>query len=332
MSKMKRILCWVLAAALVLSLAACGAADDDGQEKTDAPVLGVCIWAMETEYFTNLAHWLEEAGKAHGWEVVVQSGDATNPSSQVEIIENFITMQVDAIFINPINIASVDDALAKAKSEGIWIFGHNYRYEDSEVPDVYLSGDPAEAGAMITDLAKQEADRVIGDGKVVVAAMTSLDNENNSNRSEGMKARAKEIWGEDALVAENSPGNTAEAMSAAENIVQAHPDVNVWLCYNDECAIGVYEFYNASGRDQSKAVIVGADGNVDVLRAIVNDTAVRGTLSQTLYAKCEQVLQAADVLMESGDVAAAQETAGYELLTPINRDNAQAELDASTWR
>ena len=207
MSKMKRILCWVLAAALVLSLAACGAADDDGQEKTDAPVLGVCIWAMETEYFTNLAHWLEEAGKAHGWEVVVQSGDATNPSSQVEIIENFITMQVDAIFINPINIASVDDALAKAKSEGIWIFGHNYRYEDSEVPDVYLSGDPAEAGAMITDLAKQEADRVIGDGKVVVAAMTSLDNENNSNRSEGMKARAKEIWGEDALVAENSPGN-----------------------------------------------------------------------------------------------------------------------------
>ena len=76
--------------------------------------------------------------------------------------------------------------------------------------------------------------------------MTSLDNENNSKRSEGMVARAKELWGDDALVAENSPGNTAEAMSAAENIIQANPDVNVWLCYNDECAIGVYEFYNAA--------------------------------------------------------------------------------------
>ena len=40
-------------------------------------------------------------------------------------------------------------------------------------------------------------------------------------------ARAKELWGDDALVAENSPGNTAEAMSAAENIIQANPDVNV---------------------------------------------------------------------------------------------------------
>lgn len=250
----------------------------------------------------------------------------------MEIIENFITMDVDAIFINPINIAAVEDALAKAKENDIWVFGHNYRYEDSEMPDVYMAGDPTEVGAEITDLAKSEADKVLGDTPVVAAAMTSLDNENNSKRSEGMVARAKELWGDDALVAENSPGNTAEAMSAAENIIQANPDVNVWLCYNDECAIGVYEFYNASGRDQSKAVIVGSDGNQDVLKAIIKGSAVRGTLSQTLNVKCEQVFSAADILMESGDVEAAQDTAGYDLFTPINSDNAQEELDATSWR
>lgn len=100
-------------------LAACGKTPAD-DSKGDAPVMGVCIFAMEVEYFTNLAHWLEEAGAAHGWEVIVQSGDASNPASQVEIIENFITMDVDAIFINPINIAAVEDALAKAKE---MIFG-----------------------------------------------------------------------------------------------------------------------------------------------------------------------------------------------------------------
>lgn len=92
------------------------------------------------------------------------------------------------------------------------------------------------------------------------------------------------------------------------------------------------EFYNASGRDQSKAVIVGSDGNQDVLKAIIKGSAVRGTLSQTLNVKCEQVFSAADILMESGDVEAAQDTAGYDLFTPINSDNAQEELDATSWR
>ena len=331
MKRMKKIVCLVLALTLVAMLAACGKTPAD-DSKGDAPVMGVCIFAMEVEYFTNLTHWLEEAGAAHGWEVIVQSGDASNPASQVEIIENFITMDVDAIFINPINIAAVEDALAKAKENDIWVFGHNYRYEDSEIPDVYMAGDPTETGAQITDLAKSEVERVLGDTPVVAAAMTSLDNENNSKRSEGMVARAKELWGDDALVAENSPGNTAEAMSAAENIIQANPDVNVWLCYNDECAIGVYEFYNASGRDQSKAVIVGADGNKDVLQAIIKGSAVRGTLSQTLNVKCDKIFSAADILMESGDVKTAQDTAGYDLFTPINIENAQAELDATSWR
>lgn len=70
-------------------LAACGKTPAD-DSKGDAPVMGVCIFAMEVEYFTNLAHWLEEAGAAHGWEVIVQSGDASNPASQVEIIETLL--------------------------------------------------------------------------------------------------------------------------------------------------------------------------------------------------------------------------------------------------
>lgn len=331
MKRMKKIVCLVLALTLVAMLAACGKTPAD-DSKGDAPVMGVCIFAMEVEYFTNLAHWLEEAGAAHGWEVIVQSGDASNPASQVEIIENFITMDVDAIFINPINIAAVEDALAKAKENDIWVFGHNYRYEDSEMPDVYMAGDPTEVGAEITDLAKSEADKVLGDTPVVAAAMTSLDNENNSKRSEGMVARAKELWGDDALVAENSPGNTAEVIHAdCAFVIVAKPHVDIRIRLDDIFRCG-HEFYNASGRDQSKAVIVGSDGNQDVLKAIIKGSAVRGTLSQTLNVKCEQVFSAADILMESGDVEAAQDTAGYDLFTPINSDNAQEELDATSWR
>lgn len=338
MKKIKKGFCLLLTVMLLLSLGACspaGNSDKNGDKKSGSekkPVMGVCIFAIEAEYFTNLAHWLEEAGKNHGWEVIVQSGDASNPSSQVEIIENFITMGVDAIFVNPINMDALEDVLAKAKEEGIWILGHNYRYEDSELPDIYLSGNPEEAGAEITDLAKAEVDKLGIGEKVVVAALTSMDNENNSKRSKGMTDRARKLWGEDCIVAENSPAGTEEAITASENIMQANPDVNVWLCYNDECAIGVYEFYNSSGRDQSQTIIVGADGNKDVLEAIVAGTAVRGTLSQTLNVKCEMFFDGADVLIETGDVKQAQEKAGYNIFSPVNKDNAQEELDSASWK
>lgn len=117
----------------------------------------------------------------------------------MEIIENFITMDVDAIFINPINIAAVEDALAKAKENDIWVFGHNYRYEDSEMPDVYMAGDPTEVGAEITDLAKSEADKVLGDTPVVAAAMTTLTMKTTVSAPRVWMPGSKGALGDDAL-------------------------------------------------------------------------------------------------------------------------------------
>ena len=272
---MKKVISILLACVMLLALAACGqqaapaaeapqAAEAPTEPEAKKPVMGVCLWAIEVEYFTNLAHWMEEAGADHGWDVIVASGDANDPSSQIDIIENFVTAGVDAIFINPINIAAVESALKEAKDAGIFIFGHNYRYEDSEVPSVYLCGDPVEVGARITNMAHTIAGNMgVDDATIVCGAMSSLDNENNSNRSKGMVDQAKALWGDDAVVAESFPGNVEEAMAAAENMYTSHPEINMWLCYNDETASGVYQFYKANNMDQSKVIIVGADGNAD---------------------------------------------------------------------
>lgn len=326
---MKKLLCVLLVAVMVFSLAACAG---QGEEQEKRPVMGVCIFAIEVEYFTNLAHWLEVAAANHGWDIRVSSGDASDPSSQVDIIENFVTMGVDAIFINPINMEAVDSALQAARDKGIFIFGHNYRYEDSEVPHVYLSGNPFEAGGRITNLANTIAGDVLGqDAEIVCAALTSLTNENNSNRSRGMIERANELWGDDCVVAEASPESVEAALSAAENIYTVHPDINVWLCYNDEMASGVYQFYNASNLDQSGVVVVGVDGNLNVLQAIADNTCIRGTLSQALNVRCEDFFDAADILINGGTVEAAQEAAGYDLYFEVDAGNVQDQLEAANW-
>lgn len=347
---MKKLFSMILALAVLLSLSACGGGQtpaptapaaqqqtetqpESPEGEADRPVMGVCIWAIEAEYFTNLAHWLEVAGEDHGWDVIVQSGDASDPSTQVDIIENFITLGVDAIFVNPINFAALETVLQEAKDAGIFIFGHNYRMEDSQIPDIYLSGNPFDTGARAANMAKEAADEVIPeDTAIVCAAMSSMDNENNVNRSTGMTDRAKELWGEDCIVSEAFPANIAEAMSAAENIYTVHPEVNVWLCYNDECAMGVYQFYNANNLDQAHVVVVGVDGNVDALEAIAAGSCFRGTLSQGLHVKTQAFFDAADILVSGGTVEEAQEAAGYDLYIEVNAENAAEELEASRWQ
>ena len=341
---MKKVISILLACVMLLALAACGqqaapaaeapqAAEAPTEPEAKKPVMGVCLWAIEVEYFTNLAHWMEEAGADHGWDVIVASGDANDPSSQIDIIENFVTAGVDAIFINPINIAAVESALKEAKDAGIFIFGHNYRYEDSEVPSVYLCGDPVEVGARITNMAHTIAGNMgVDDATIVCGAMSSLDNENNSNRSKGMVDQAKALWGDDAVVAESFPGNVEEAMAAAENMYTSHPEINMWLCYNDETASGGYQFYKANNMDQSKVIIVGADGNADILEAINAGTAVRGTLSQALNVRTQDFFAAADILINGGTEEEAQKVAGYDLFLEVDASNVADQLAAANWK
>lgn len=78
---MKKVTSILLACVMLLALAACGqqaAPATEAPQATEAPtepeakkpVMGVCLFAIEAEYFTNLAHWMEEAGADHGWDVI----------------------------------------------------------------------------------------------------------------------------------------------------------------------------------------------------------------------------------------------------------------------
>jgi ribose transport system substrate-binding protein len=310
-------------------------ATEDGSGKR--PVLGLNIFAIEGEYFSNLAHWMEVACADHNWDIKVASGEIGDPSTQIEIIENFITLGVDAIFINPLNMSATDTALFEAKAQGIWILGQNYQPGDSDAPDILMTGSPFEAGEQIAMLAKKLVDSgdFIKEGAPVkFAAIVDYTNENNSNRIKAMIDLGKEYWGEEGFAGEGTVGSNqvADAMAAAENMTQVNPDINVWLCYNDEVAIGVQEFYNSSGVAQDDVIIVGLDGNKAALEAVAAGGAFRGTVSQALHINCQKFMDAADILMDTGNVEEAQALIQGNGFVDVTIDNVQEHLEAaSSW-
>lgn len=88
----------------------------------------------------------------------------------------------------------------------------------------------------------------------------------------------------------------------------------------------------ANNMDQSKVIIVGADGNADILEAINAGTAVRGTLSQALNVRTQDFFAAADILINGGTEEEAQKVAGYDLYLEVDASNVADQLAAANWK
>ena len=67
-------------------------------------------------------------------------------------------------------------------------------------------------------------------------------------------------------------------VTAAEDILTAHPDIVAIMGINDSGCLGAYETVVAQGIDQSKFFIGGNDGTEQALRLIKEGTCYRGSV------------------------------------------------------
>lgn len=84
---------------------------------------GVTYW-IESDFFKTVADSITSAAQADGNKTVVV--DAQQDSTkQIQIIEDFIAQDVDAVFLNPVDRDAVAPALQKLKEAGIPVINHS---------------------------------------------------------------------------------------------------------------------------------------------------------------------------------------------------------------
>ncbi len=152
---------------------------------------------------------------------------------QVAAIENFIELDVDAFIITAIDPVTVDSAVKDAMKAGVKVVAH---YNKLGAQDL-LSGISTYGMGFV---AGQEAAKWINEklgGSAKVALLIWDKTEFDIDRTEGMKGALEVMWrGE--IVAEQAADAIPTGLSAAETILQAHPDVKVFIRYNDEACLG----------------------------------------------------------------------------------------------
>ena len=249
---MKRIITLTLALMMVLSLAACGsqekqpaaekeeatpapaaeapkeepaeespAAEEADAEEADDLTFGFAAQSIEYEYFAGEADRLKESLAEQGYDLVISSFD-NDAAKQVDVIENFMTMGIDAALVFPMDAVAIKDVCQQAVDSGMTVISGG---EDlgSAMTSLYNTDQVATAYGIV-EMAKDYIDAAYGeDAAIDVALIDSTATTAMATRRDGFTQAIPELLPNATIATEVEATDTESAMSAAETILQQFP-------------------------------------------------------------------------------------------------------------
>ncbi|MGT2775033.1 substrate-binding domain-containing protein [Streptococcus hyovaginalis] len=282
----------LLILSLLIILAACGKTGlDNGSSNSDKEVtkkeakdlnLGVSISTTNNPYFVAMKEGIDKYAKDKS--VKVKVADAQDDAArQADDVQNFVSQNVDAILINPVDSDAIVPAIKAANSSDIPVILIDRGSNGGDVLTTVAS-DNVEAGKMAAEYIIKELGK---DAKTfelsgVPGASATVD------RGNGFNKVAKDQL--DILSSQSANFDRAKALNTAQNMIQGHKDVQAIFAQNDEMAMGAAQAAKAAGLEN--VLIVGIDGQPDAHDSI-NKGAMSATIAQQPAKMGEIAIQAA---------------------------------------
>ena len=229
--------------------------------------IGVSLLTLDNPFFKVIGDNITAEGRRRGYETIVVSGDK-DVAKQGNQIKDFIVKKVSAIVLSPCDSKSIIPVIQEANAAGIPVFTVDIPCNEPGVKivtqiatDNYGGGKEAgqamiealgEAGGKIAVLHFKQAEscllRVKGFREVI-------DAHNASGKAKITIATELE-----------SGGAKDVGYKAAEDALQAHPDLRGIFAINDPAALGARGALEKAGKTQ--VLIVGFDGQPEGKQAI----------------------------------------------------------------
>lgn len=266
-SRVTRLFPTVATLLSVALVGACAKGGDAAKTKT----IGVTLLTREDEFYRSLEEGLRAGAQAAGYNLVVTSGDRDLAKQQSQI-DNFIVQKVDAIVVCPVDSKGIGPAIEKANAAKIPVFTADIAAQGGKVVS-HVASDNVAGGR----LAAEFIAKAIGD-KGDVGLIAERDVQSTIDREKGFtNALAAHPNVKLAAVIDGS-GTRDKALKAADDMLQAHPNLAGIFAINDESALGVLA--SAQSRHKAKLVIVGYDAAPEAQKAISGGTPLRADVAQ----------------------------------------------------
>jgi ribose transport system substrate-binding protein len=224
----------------------------------------------------NSPFWaqMQEAGEKEaadlGVNLVSLAADReTDVERQYQIIENLIQQDVDAILLAPSGSKELLPAIRKANDAGIPVLLLDTRIDQMAAEAVgakivtYIGSDNFEGGAVA---GRYLAAELGGAGEIAIIEGIS-GHETADQRRLGFLSGIEGSPGLSVVASQTANWERARAYTVAENLLQAHPELDAVFAANDEMALGALEAIDAAGRI-NQIVVIGFDAIPDALTNI----------------------------------------------------------------
>jgi fructose transport system substrate-binding protein len=221
-------------------------------------LIGLVTKTEVNPYFVKLRQAATAEAEEHGAKLLARFGkfDGDN-EGQVAAIENFISAGVKGILITPSNSTGVLGAVKKARDKGILVIGLDTATDPADAVDATLATDNFQAGV----LQGQYARKALGDKTPKLAMLDGTPGGTvDAQRHDGFLKGFGIKEGDPAIVGkQNTHGALDEGQTAMENLLTAHPEINVVYTINEPAAEGAYAAIKKAGK-QKDIVLTSIDG------------------------------------------------------------------------
>jgi rhamnose transport system substrate-binding protein len=209
------------------------------------PVIAMMPKAKGDPYFVSCRVGAEEAAKELGAELIWDGPTSLDAARQNEVIENWITRQVDVIAVAVENRAGISTVLRKARERGIKVLTWDADAEP-DARDFFVNQATSEGiGNTLTD----EAARLLG-GKGEFAIITGALSAANQNEWIAFikKRMAAQHPGLTLATIRPSDDDRDKAFSETQTILRVHPNTKLVMAISAPAVPGAAEAVRQAGR------------------------------------------------------------------------------------
>ncbi len=252
--------------------------------------------AMISPYYASVISGAKEAIAPLGYDLVTLAPESESDYiSQVQIVEDLITQDVDGLILCAINSDAIISAVKKANAANIPVVMFNTQNELADgVVTSYVRYDQYEGGSKVCDFVAEYFN-----GKAKVAIIEGLPSDHTTERKGGFSDTAAAKYPGITIVA-SQPGDweREKGMNAASNMLQANPEIDVFFALSDEMGLGAVRAIEEAG---SKAKVASFDGNPNAVESIIAGKML-STLSIGGVETGKKAIQAMDKILKGEKV------------------------------
>ncbi|MBN6056192.1 substrate-binding domain-containing protein, partial [Nonomuraea sp. RK-328] len=319
-----------IAAAGALVLVSCGsggstesAAANGTQAAGGAPQnYAAVIKGLDNPFFQTMKQGIDDQAKTSGATVTVQAANSiTDTTGQADKLNGLAGQDFACYIVNPISGTNLIQGLAKLSMMNKPIVNIDSPVDPTAAKSAnvklatYVGTDNREAGKM----AGQRMTELLPSGGDVAAVGGIAGDVTSGARVEGFQQGiGKNIKVVQTVAAD---WDRQTALTAATNVLRAHPNLGGFFVANDDMGLGVARAIADAGKT-GKVKVISVDGIKDALEAVKAGT-LDATVAQYPYTIGQMGVEACQAAT-SGKTLPASVAAPVELVTKDTADKALA--------